>query len=317
MIIGFDVGGTNARGILWDATSGAIIDRTSRSSDGAGPILLAKLVEMVDELRVRNPVVVESIGLGIAGLAHQSGTVRYSPNLPELVEYSIGPQLERAAGAPVAVVNDATAGAWAEAKLGAGRGAKNLAYVALGTGIGTGFVVNGTLLLGANGFAGESGHMVVNVDGPTHHTGHRGPWEYFASGNALGRMGREAAAAGEFDLGIEIAGTIAKITGYHVAEGERRDDPQAAALFATFCGEVALGIANLVLILDPERVIIGGGLAEIGEPLRSGIDASLRHTLLGQPQRPTIEVVLAELGADANMIGAALTSLDFPLDPPK
>ncbi len=313
MIIGFDVGGTNARGILLDANSGAVLDRTSRSSAGAGPVLLAKLVEMVGELRDRNSSVIDSIGLGIAGLAHQSGVVRYSPNLPELVEYPIGPELEQATGCPVTVINDATAGAWAEAKLGAGRGVDDLAFVALGTGIGTGFIANGALILGANGFAGESGHMVIDVDGPTHHTGQAGPWEYFASGTALGRMGREAAAAGRFPLGVTLAGSVDDITGFHLAEAESRGDEAATAIFDEFCREVARGIANLILVLDSERVVLGGGLTTIGAPLRDGVDRWLRVLLPGQARRPVVDVVLAELGADASTIGAALMSLDLPL----
>jgi glucokinase len=313
MIIGFDVGGTNARGILLDANSGAILDRTSRSSAGTGPVLLAKLVEMVAELRDRNNSVIDSIGLGIAGLAHQSGVVRYSPNLPDLIEYPIGPELEAATGRPVTVINDATAGAWAEAKLGAGRGVDDLAFVALGTGIGTGFIANGTLILGANGFAGESGHIVIDIDGPTHHTGQQGPWEYFASGSALGRMGREAAAADRFDLGATLAGSIDEITGFHVADAQSRGDEQAATIFDEFCREVARGIANLIMVLDSERVVLGGGLTEIGAPLRDGVDAWLRELLPGRARRPIVDVVLAELGADASTIGAALMSLDLPL----
>jgi glucokinase len=313
MIIGFDVGGTNARGILLDANSGKIIDRAFRPSDGAGPVLLAKLIDMVDELRERNAAVIDSIGLGIAGLAHQSGVVRYSPNLPDLIEYPIGPELEQATGTSVTVINDATAGAWAEARLGAGRGASDVAFVALGTGIGTGFIVNGMLLLGANGFAGESGHMVVNVDGPAHITGQQGPWEYYASGNALGRMGREAAMAGDFDLGAELAGSVEEITGFHVAEAHDRGDDQAREIFDGFCREVAVGIANLIMVLDSECVVIGGGLMEIGTPLRDGIDDWLQKVLPGQSRRPVVKVVLAELGADASTIGAALMSLDFPL----
>ena len=218
MIIGFDVGGTNARGILVDANNAHILDRVHRPSDGTGPVLLGKLVDMVNELKTKNDVTIDSIGLGIAGLAHRSGVVRYSPNLPDLIEYPIGPELEAATGISVKVTNDATAGAWAEAKLGAGRGADNIAFIALGTGIGTGFIIDGVLVQGANGFAGEAGHMVVNYDGPAHVTGQQGPWEYYASGSGLGLMGREAAAVGELDAAIALAGVVEAITGFHVIE---------------------------------------------------------------------------------------------------
>lgn len=312
MIVGFDVGGTNARGVLLDPESGTIIDRDRTSSDGQGPELVAKLVQIVETLAQRNDTQPEAVGLGVAGLAHRSGTVHYSPNLPDLVEFPIGPALEEAVGVPVKVLNDATAGTWAEARFGAGRGADNLAYVALGTGIGTGFVVDGHLATGAHGFAGESGHMVVDYDGPEHITGQRGPWEYYASGSALGRLGREAAESGNFDAGADLAGDIAGITGFHVAEALGTGDPQAAVIFDGFCAEVARGIANLVMVLDPQRVIIGGGLTDIGEPLRAGIDTWLGKLTLGQAYRPRVEIVLAELGSDSGAIGAALMTVSSP-----
>lgn len=305
MIIGFDVGGTNARGILMDANNGAILSRVSRPSDGPGPVLLEKLVAMVNELG-EGVDSIDSIGLGIAGLAHSSGVVRYSPNLPELIEYPMGINLAAETGISVTMNNDASAGAWAEAKLGAGKGVDDLIYVALGTGIGTGIVAGGQLLLGANGFAGECGHMVVDFDGPEHITGQKGPWEYFASGNALGRLGREAAQAGDFDLGATEAGSIEALTGFDIATGVRQGNEQAAAIFDVFCREVARGIANLVIILDPQRIVLGGGLTDIGEPLRSGVDSWLQRLAIGQANRPVVEVVMAALGSDSATVGAAL-----------
>ncbi len=312
MIMGFDVGGTNARGLLVDPATGATVDDDRTSSDGTGPVLLEKLVTMTRDLVDRNGVELTGVGLAIAGLASSRGTVHYSPNLPEIVEFAIGPELEKRVGVPVAVVNDASSGAWAEAKYGAGRGCADMAFVALGTGIGTGFVVDGRLLEGANGFAGEAGHMVIALDGPVHHTGQRGPWEYFASGTALGRLGREAAAAGLFEAGITLAGAPDQITGFHVAEALRAGDAHAAVVFDAFCRFVAIGITNLVLVLDPSRVIIGGGLTDIGEPLRSGVDDWLQQVLLGADHRPQVEVVLAELGSEAGALGAALVVLEDP-----
>jgi len=250
------------------------------------------------------------VGLGVAGLAHRSGTVHYSPNLPDIVEYPLGRELSSALGLSVTVMNDATAGAWAEAKVGGGRGADDFAYVALGTGIGTGFVVNGTLINGANGFAGETGHMVIDVEGPTHITGQRGPWEYFASGSALGRQGREAAAAGRFDAGIDLAGSVDSITGFHVAEAMAAGDTDAARIFDGFCRWVAVGCANLVMIFDPSRIVIGGGLTGIGEPLTDGIAKWLPEVTLGSDHRPPVEVCLAELGDEAGALGAGLFALE-------
>ena len=208
-------------------------------------------------------------------------------------------------------INDATAGTWAEAKLGAGRGTDDFAYVSLGSGIGTGFVAGGHLLLGANGFAGESGHMTVDAGGPAHITGKPGPWEYFASGHGLGRAGREAAAAGDFPAVVALVNEIGEIRSEHVIAALNQGDPTAAEIFDGFCREAARGIANLILILDSSRVVIGGGLANFGgEPLRAGIDDWLQRLLLGSEHRPRIEVVLAAFGSESGALGAALVTSD-------
>lgn len=306
MIVGFDIGGTKALGLLIDPSTGSIVDRGRASSAGEGPVLIDTILGIISDLEDRNATRVDAVGLGVAGLAHRSGVVRYSPNLPDLIEFPIGPELERALDVPVTVGNDATSGTWAEAKFGAGRGSSDFIFMALGTGIGTGFVVDGRLLTGANGFAGEAGHMVVDAHGPAHRTGQRGPWEYFASGSALGRMGRQAAEAGNFARGIELADSVDAITGYHVAEALLEGDEQSGVIFDEFCRQVALGAANLVLIFDPARIVIGGGLTNIGEPLRAGIDRWLVELLLGGDHRPPVEVVLAELGSDASALGAGL-----------
>lgn len=310
MIVGFDVGGTNARGLLINSTTYDIVDLVRASSAGAGPVLLQTLIALVAELEERNDATVEAVGLGVAGLAHRSGTVRYSPNLPDIAEYPLGPELAAAIDLPVTVMNDATAGTWAEALLGGGRGADDFAYVALGTGIGTGFVVNGKLVNGAHGFAGETGHMVIEVDGPAHITGQRGPWEYYASGSALGRQGREAAAAGRFDAGVELAGSVDAITGFHVAEALGAGDDDARRVFDGFCRWVAIGCANLVMIFDPSRIVIGGGLSGIGQPLADGIAAWMPEVTLGADHRPEVEIRMAELGDEAGALGAGLFALE-------
>jgi len=310
MIVGFDVGGTNARALLVDPASWGILDRDHESSVCPGPVLLERLIAMVGRLEQRNGITVDAIGLGVAGLAHRSGVVHYSPNLPNLVEYPLGTELQSALGKPVVVMNDATAGTWAEAKLGAGRNTDDFVFAALGTGIGTGFVCSGVLMQGASGFAGEAGHMVVDARGPAHITGQQGPWEYFASGNALGRLGREAATDSKFGAGIELAGSIDKIAGFHVVAAFRDGDADAAAILDDFYREVARGLANLVIIFDPARIVIGGGLAEVGEPLRAGVEVWLDELLLGSEHRPGVEVVIAELGDEAGAIGAAILAAD-------
>ena len=311
MLAGFDVGGTKVLGLLIDPAAGTVLERGRASSAGDGDTLVATIATMAEALVGRSGADIEAVGLGVAGLAHRSGVVRYSPNLPDLVEFPIAARLGDRLGVPVALGNDASGGALAEARFGAGRGVADFVFVNLGTGIGAGLVVDGQLRAGANGFAGEAGHMVIDLDGPEHLTGHRGPWEYFASGNALGRMGREAAAAGRFAAGIDLAGAVDTITGEHVGRAVTDGDAEAAVVLDEFCREVARGAANLVLVLDPHRLVIGGAAIEIGEPLRAGVDRWLGALLLGAAHRPAVEVRLAELGADANALGAGLLAREL------
>ena len=310
VVIGIDVGGTKARAVTVEVGTNEVVDREALPSSDDGPTLVDTLANLVARLGARTGREVAAVGLGVAGLAHQSGVVHYSPNLPGLGGFPIGPELQEALGVPVVVGNDATAGTFAEWQLGAGRDADNFAMVTLGTGIGTGFVVDGRLLRGASGFAGESGHMVVDVDGPSHRTGQRGPWEYFASGTALDRLGREAAASGEFPWGVAAAGAADAVTSQHVAAGAAEEEEDARRILDGFCREVGQGLANLVLVLDLELVVIGGGLCGIGEPLRAGVEHWLLELLLGSEYRPAVRVVLAELGAEAGALGAALIATE-------
>ena len=310
-VIGIDVGGTKARAVTVEVGTNEVVDREASPSSDDGPTLVATLADLVARLGARTGREVAAVGLGVAGLAHQSGVVHYSPNLPGLGGFPIGPELQKALGVPVVVGNDATAGTFAEWQLGAGRDADNFAMVTLGTGIGTGFVVDGRLLRGASGFAGESGHMVVDVNGPSHRTGQRGPWEYFASGTALDRLGRNAAASGEFPWGVTKAGGADAVTSQHVADGAAEEVEDALRILDGFCQEVGQGLANLVLVLDLELVVIGGGLCGIGEPLRAGVEYWLLELLLGSEYRPAVRVVLAELGAEAEALGAALIATEL------
>ena len=310
MIVGIDVGGTKASALLVDAGSTTVVDRERTSSTGDGPTLVAALAALVAALRDRSLEPVEAVGLGIAGLTSRSGTVTWSPNLQGAVGHPVGPELEQTVGLPVTVSNDATAATLAEARFGAGRDCDDLALVTLGTGIGGGFVLGGHLQQGAHGFSGEPGHMVVDAGGPVHLSGLRGPWEHYASGNALGRLGSEAAAAGTFDRGVALAGSPDAVTGFHIVEAMAAGDPQAAAVFDRWCTEVARGIANLIVLLDLSRVVLGGGITEVGEPLRDGVATALAGLLPGAGARPPVEVVLAQLGPDAGAIGAALMAVD-------
>ena len=315
LTVGFDVGGTNVRGIaLRPGSADPIASRralTRPDGDvGQGDALVDTIVETVGQLAHDVGEPIDAVGLGIAALMDSNGTLRYAPNIPGIVDYPLVPRVAEQLSVPVISENDATAATWAESQFGAGVGYGHMVFVALGTGIGTGFVVNGRLLRGAHGYAGESGHMTVQRNGPEHITGASGPWEYFASGNGLGAMARQWAADGRVDVLIERAGSLDAIRGEHVSALLAEKDPAVDELISAFADEVAIGMAGLVYVLDPEIIVLGGGLVDLGDPLRARIEESLAGRILGAQYRPEVPVVSAKLGSSAGAIGAAALAAD-------
>ena len=320
MYCGFDIGGTKVLGVAVDRAAAehaareaeypadgfaALAVRRAETVDD-GPTVIRTVAEMADALAADCGVPAAAVGVGIAGIVDREGVLRYSPNIPGVHNLEVQRLLEDRLGRPAVVENDATAATWAESQIGAGSGSRYAALVALGTGIGTGFVLDGRLYRGWNGFAGESGHMVVEQTGEKHLTGERGPWEYYASGSGLGRLAQTAAARGDFDGVVERAGSVSAVRGEHVHAQIDADDPDAFAVLDDFCRHVAVGAANLVHILDIELVIIAGGLVDIGEPLVSRIGKWTHAHMLGKEHRPLVRVVPAQLGSQAGAVGAAL-----------
>lgn len=308
--IGFDVGGTNVRGVgLRPGSTEPLSIRRSRTRPN-GDILVDTIVEVTEQLIEDVGEPVDAIGLGMAALMDSDGTLKYAPNIPGVVDFPLVPRVKERLGVPVVAENDATAATWAEHQFGAGRGYDHMAFVALGTGIGTGFVLDGRLHRGAHGYAGEAGHITVQQDGPQHITGANGPWEYFASGNGLGILARRWAAEGRLDALVERAGSVADIRGEHVNELLNSGEPGIEALIARFAKDVAVGLADLVYVLDPAVFVLGGGLVELGEVLRSNVESCLAARILGAAHRPKVPVVLAELGSYAGAIGSAALAAD-------
>lgn len=255
---------------------------------------------------------VAAVGLGAAGLVDSGGVMRFAPNLPGVVEYPLRDRLAQRLGRPVAIDNDATAAALAEHRLGAGVGSSDLVLVTLGTGIGGAHVSGGQLVRGAHGFAGEAGHLLVDPDGPPCPCGRRGCWERYASGSGLARLAREAAEAGQADRLVELAGgEVESVRGEHVGAAVIEGDPGALAVLDRFAWWVAVGVANLVNVLDCDTVIIGGGLVEMGERLLAPVRSAFEGLVLAAEHRPPVRIVAAQLGAEAGAMGGWLLAGDL------
>ena len=303
---GFDMGGTNIR-VLPLRVDGTIGDTIKMDRPAEPEAMIDAIVDLTARVGDVEDAPVTSVGVGCAGLVDADGMVRTSPNIPTLVRFPLKQRLEERLGLPVAVDNDATTATWAEARLGAARGVDDVAFVALGTGIGTGFVVGGVLHHGAGFVAGESGHMVIEHDGIPCVCGRRGCWERYASGTAFGRLAREAAEAGRADsLVARAGGDPSSVTSEHAAELIAAGDPAALAILDELGYWSAVGIANLVNVLDPGVVVIGGGVADIGQVLVDAIERAYRQVMVDVDLRDPLPFALSHFGGRSGAIGAAL-----------
>jgi glucokinase len=297
VLAGIDVGGTKVLGVALRAEDPVVLLGEARvpTPDSTTGLLdaIADVVRQLDA-QVGSPGIA-SVGAGIAGLIDRTGRLRVSPNLPGRRNIDIGVELDKRLGLPIRVDNDATCGA------------DDAVLVTLGTGIGAGVIADGELVRGAHGFGGEAGHIVVDPRGPRCPCGRRGCWERFASGSGLAWLGRQAAEAGQFERGVELAGGVAdNVRGEHVTQAAREGDEDALEVMREFAGWVALGVGNLVTLLDCSLVVIGGGLVEAGEVLMEPVRASYLRQVMAPEEREDVRLVLAELGERAGATGAAL-----------
>jgi glucokinase len=320
IVAGLDLGGTKVLGrVLDSAEPRTALGDLRVDTPVGGEAIIEAMVDLVGALGReaadhRLPPI-EAVGIGAAGLVDGAGVIRFAPNLPGVVDLDVAGLVSARTGLPVVVDNDANTAAVAEHRLGAGNQARNLVLVTLGTGIGGGLIIDGKLQRGAAGFAGEPGHMVVDPNGPPCPCGRRGCWERFASGSGLGRLARDAAHAGRAPGVVALAGGDPdQVRGEHVTRAAADGDAEAIEILAEFAWWVALGISNLENLLDPEVVVVGGGLAEAGELLLAPTRAAYETLVLGFEHRPPVRIVAAALGQDAGAIGAGLMALDLLAD---
>lgn len=310
---GVDVGGTKILGVTIDG-AGEILATRQVETPADGEEILDAVAGVVLGLWDAVPAAAGGgVGVGMPGLVDPDGILRYAPNLPAVVDLDCAGGLARRLTAatgvdpgPVVVDNDATCATAAEHAHGAARGAADALMVTFGTGIGGGVVVGGAIVRGANNFAGELGHVVVDAGGPPCSCGKQGCWEACASGTALGRMAREEAAAGRAPDLVQRAGSVDAVQGEHVVDSAAAGDPAAAAILERYAGWVAVGLSNLANIFDPDVVVLGGGIVRGGDVVLEPIRAAFRLGLMGTTHRPEPAIVAASRGPEAGAVGAAV-----------
>jgi glucokinase len=302
--LGVDVGGTKLLAVRMNPDGSATTEATQHSPKD-GPSLVDAIRDTVERHCDGS---VPAIGVGVPGLVDPDGVVRFAPNLQGLSGYELTAALKAEfPGTAIWVGNDATAACWAERSRGAGAGSDEVLMVTLGTGIGGGIVSGGQLHEGVHRYAGEFGHMVVDPNGPLCPCGKRGCWERFASGSGLGVLAREAAMAGTAGRLVELAGGDPEaVRGEHVTRAAAEGDRSAQEIMDRFAWWVALGLSNLANILDPELIVIGGGLITAGDVLMKPTRRAFEELVEAPAARTRLRIVPAALGAAAGAIGAAL-----------
>jgi glucokinase len=284
-----------------------VLARTRRPTPSASPSDVEDVIaECVQELRASHEV--EAVGIGAAGFIDADRAKVYvAPNLSWRDEPLRDAVAERV-GLPVVVENDANAAAWAEHRFGAGRGEQHLVVVTVGTGIGGGIVLDGTLYRGRHGIGAEFGHMQVEKAGRRCGCGQHGCWEQYCSGRALLHEAREIADVqrGYGKRLLELGnGRPEGIEAVEVTQAAREGDPAALDCFDEVGGWLGQGLADLAAVLDPGAFVIGGGVADAGELLLAPARRVFAERLTGTKHRPHAEIRLAELGNEAGLVGAA------------
>lgn len=308
--LGLDLGGTNARAavVAEDGTvlAAAKITLTRRDPDGA----VEALAQAAREAISAAGVAVHGAGIGVAGqLLGESGVVAVAPNLGWR-NVPFGQLLTTALGRPVRVVNDLTAAAWGELMAGAGRGARQVYVVYVGSGVGSAVIIDGRLYTGATGVAGELGHIKVEPGGRRCGCGGLGCVEAYAGGHNLIAQMRELleSTQGQGEgraLAARVAGDPQRLNPALLEELANAADPASLRLYERAASYLSLAIANQITVLNPERLILGGGVLNHAPGLKARISEAVSRWSSETSAR-AVRVVSAELGDDSGIIGAAL-----------
>jgi glucokinase len=306
-IAGIDIGGTKIAVALAD-TDGRLISLSrfaTRVERGPYSILeeaVKEVERMIDEESAR----LAAVGVGCGGpLDRERGLILSPPNLPGWDEFPIIELLEKRLGVPALLENDANAAALGESRYGAGRGFGDIVYITISTGIGGGIIIGGKLLHGTSDGAGEVGHITVLPGGPRCGCGARGCMEAICSGTSIARRARERLSSGADSSLRERAGAVGEVTAKMVAEAARDGDPLAAEVWDETVYYLSVGIGNIINILAPEAVILGGGVSTAGEQLLEPLRRQVRSSIKMLPPEK-INILQAALGGDSGIYGALI-----------
>jgi glucokinase len=311
--IGVDLGGTNIKAGIVDVKLGKLMaTRSTPTLARQGhEAVMERMSRFIDELIAASGLSrdeIGGIGIGVPGVLDlEKGQVLFLPNLPGTwPNVPLAGFIQDKIGLPVRLLNDARAITLGEWKFGAGRGVDTLACFAVGTGIGGGLVINGTLHLGIGGTAGELGHQTIDFNGPLCGCGNRGCLEAYASGPAIAAMGIKAVIQGlTTGIGALVDHDLNRITPQVICQAASQGDRVAIDIFAQAGEFIGIAVANVLASIGPRKVVIAGGVAAAGELLLAPIRSTVQHRVFIMPV-DQVEILQAELGSNAGVMGVAL-----------
>jgi glucokinase len=308
-VLGVDIGGTKiAVGIV--DRSGKILaqGRTPMVANGTPEVALDAVVSAIDSMLSPSAVDIEGIGICAPGpLDPKSGIVLNPPNLPCWRNFPLAEKVRAKYSVPVKVDNDANAAALAETLWGAAQSFRYVFYATIGTGIGTGIVFDGAIYHGKTGSAGEGGHVSIDYRGPVCLCGKRGCIEILAAGPAIGARARAKVAAepsrGKTILDL-VKGDISSVTSQHVGKAFESGDPLAREVLEETVHLLTIWLGNIVDLLDPDVIVVGGGVAAMLRSFFEEIKCELPDWCVN-PRASEIPLLMAHYGADAGIAGGA------------
>lgn len=330
MLVGVDLGGTHTRAAVVrdNADIVARVRVPTPAAEGPAAVISTIAATVREALEMAEIGIADVRGIGISApgpLNPRTGVVYQAPNLHDWFDVPLGEEVARIFPVPVFVGHDATLAGYAEYRFGAGQGANEMIYMTVSTGIGGGLITQGLIVDGVIGTAGEIGHMYLDMrpDAPVCGAGHHGCLEALASGTALARDASALVAAGR-GLGI-VAAHQARLAELEADAHEEQQhmaardvvtaaqvgDPEALELIHAAGVAIGYGIVNLIHILNPQRIVIGGGVSNAGELLFAPIHATIRERAFARPAQD-LEIVPAQLADDGGLIGSA-TYVDYQL----
>ena len=309
-LIGVDIGGTNIKLALIDKAAHLKGKRTFYTTSFKGkPALIDGIVNQIEGLisgsglKKRDII---GVGIGVPGAVDiRTGTVHYLTNIPDWREVPLGNILKKRLGIPVFIDNDVNVMALGEVYFGSGLGAINMLCITLGTGAGGGLILDGKLYRGSSYAAGEFGHVPINIDGPKCKCGSWACVEAYAGNSYIVKDVIRRIRKGQKTLITKLVeGDLSKITPEIISEAYRKGDKFAKKVWIDVGEKIGIGLAGVVNLLNVEKIVIGGGVAEAGKILFDSIKRTINMRAMKLPAK-TVKVVKAKLGYDAGLIGAA------------